>query len=177
MMVGADESMLRLLNELAQWPLVASLARLFSSAAVPVAICLPILGRLLHARRYRAAIAIVVAMGSGDAVTARILKPAFARPRPCHNLEGLVAAAPCGTGKSFPSGHATVAFAFLAVVAPVLRRGLQVAVALVAMGVALSRVVLGVHYPSDVVAGALVGFAIGFVTHRAIVGQGSNRTA
>jgi undecaprenyl-diphosphatase len=93
------------------------------------------------------------------------------RARPCACLEGvqaLVFAAP--TDPSFPSGHAAGSFAFAAFVAVVLLRGparsprqwlLAAAVLLLASGVALSRVALGVHFPGDVAGGALIGGVMG----------------
>jgi undecaprenyl-diphosphatase len=63
---------------------------------------------------------------------------------------------------SFPSGHATVAFAcatVLALAVPRLRWPLFVLAALVAW----SRVYVGVHYPLDVLAGAILGVLIGLV--------------
>jgi undecaprenyl-diphosphatase len=64
------------------------------------------------------------------------------------------------TDMSFPSGHASTTFAAIAVVTAYLLRlrpPLLVAGALVA----LSRVWLGVHYPSDVIVGAALGYGIG----------------
>ena len=120
---------------------------------------------MLWARRYRAVVAFCVAMGLADLVTARVLKPAFERPRPCRTLEGLVPVVPCGPGQSMPSGHAAVAFAFLAAAASSVRRG-WLWLTPPAAGVAASRVVLGVHYPSDVIVGAGVGLALGFMMRR-----------
>lgn len=57
---------------------------------------------------------------------------------------------------SFPSGHATVAFA-LAVAVPALWPRLRALMWAYAVGIAISRVVLLAHHPSDVVAGALTG--------------------
>lgn len=61
---------------------------------------------------------------------------------------------------SFPSGHATSAFAVAGVVA-LLHPSLRALVLSLASMIAVSRVYLGVHYPSDVVAGAGLGLAIG----------------
>ena len=69
---------------------------------------------------------------------------------------------------SFPSGHTSAAFTWLLGIALILGaswRGTAVALGL-AMGVALSRIYLGVHYPLDVLAGAALGAASAVVTAR-----------
>lgn len=66
---------------------------------------------------------------------------------------------------SFPSGHTASAAAFATGVT-IERPRLGVPVILLAAGVGYSRVHVGVHYPSDVVAGAAVGIAAGLLTLR-----------
>ena len=157
--MGLDELVLRSINRWAADPVVGWLAEALSSRWMIVAVCLPLTVALVRAGRFRSIVAIALAMAVGDVATARVLKPAFDRPRPCTIQTDLVARVPCGSGRSFPSGHATVAFAFLLAAAPSVRRGWWLA--WVAVAVAGSRVVLGVHYPSDVIAGGVVGGIIG----------------
>ena len=69
---------------------------------------------------------------------------------------------------SFPSGHATNAFA-LGSVAALAFPSLAAPAALLAGSIALSRVVLGRHFLSDVLAGALLGLLIGATAYLAVV--------
>jgi decaprenylphosphoryl-5-phosphoribose phosphatase len=81
------------------------------------------------------------------------IKLAVGRRRP--ELAGLPALTKTPTGLSFPSAHATTSFAGALAYA---RLGLPApALYALAAGLSFSRVYLGVHYPSDVLAGALAG--------------------
>ncbi len=81
-----------------------------------------------------------------------IIKPLVGRSRPA--VEQLASVG----GASFPSGHATQAAAFWLALALALHTWwAAVAAVAVVLVVGASRVVLGVHYPGDVVAGALLG--------------------
>lgn len=73
---------------------------------------------------------------------------------------------------SFPSAHSSVAFALATVVMLTTRQVHWAMVAIcAALWVAWSRVYLGVHYPSDVLAGALVGAASGWLVCRHAVSR------
>jgi membrane-associated phospholipid phosphatase len=103
--------------------------------------------------RWRAATAGV----AGAYVLNTALKLVIRRPRP--QLEGLPALVGTPTQLSFPSAHATTSFA----AARLYSRAGAPSLPLygLATGLAASRVYLGVHYPSDVIAGALLGSALG----------------
>jgi membrane-associated phospholipid phosphatase len=104
-----------------------------------------------RAGRPRDAAAIVLSLGGAIALW-HIVKPLVGRSRP--PVEHLASV----SGTSFPSGHATQAAAFWFALALALRSTWGwVGAAVIVVVVCASRVILGVHYPGDVVAGALLG--------------------
>jgi membrane-associated phospholipid phosphatase len=155
-----DAVLLDALNGAARAPIVAELARLASSPWSLLVVGLPVLALLARRRAWVAALALGLALGVSDLGASRVLKPAFDRERPCRARALAVVVAPCGPGRSFPSSHASNAAAFVAAVAPELGR-FAPAVGLVALGVSASRIVLGAHYPSDVVGGWAWGIVAG----------------
>ena len=113
-------------------------------------------------RRHRPlAVALLFSQGLG-LFLGLVLQELIGRPRPTgvHLLLGQPS-----TG-SFPSGHAVLVAAAATVLAAsdLPRRGRAAAVTL-AVGVALSRVAVGHHWPSDVLAGALLGVGVGAAAH------------
>lgn len=98
-----------------------------------------------------------------DSISSRLFKPYFARLRPCHdpNLSTtLNLVNGCGGQFGFMSSHAANAFALTVFVAIVLPRRFRVAKWLLlawALAVSYSRIYLAAHFPSDVLAGALLG--------------------
>lgn len=89
-------------------------------------------------------------------VTSTSVKVAIGRRRPA--VEDLPALMRTPTGLSFPSSHSTSSFAAARAYGTLLPPPLLYAVA---VPMALSRLVLGVHYPSDVLAGAALGTVMG----------------
>lgn len=88
---------------------------------------------------------------------AMVLKPIFAVPRP-EDIRFVT----CTTGYSMPSGHTLMSFASAVFLHP--RAGkLKWLVWVFAVLVSLSRVFIGVHYPSDVLVGALLGCILGLL--------------
>ncbi|QGQ47607.1 phosphatase PAP2 family protein [Metabacillus sediminilitoris] len=93
-----------------------------------------------------------------------IVKKLYPRKRPyIALLETKVAANPL-QDHSFPSGHTTAVFS---VIIPFIIFMPQLAVVLIplALSVGLSRMYLGLHYPSDVLAGCLLGTTTGFLSY------------
>lgn len=109
-----------------------------------------------------AALMLLASIGVADLVSVRAVKPAVDRMRPCHSLASVRAPQGCGSGRSFPSAHAADTAAAATIVAWAAPALSPIALVLTAL-VGISRVYLGVHYPSDVVGGWVIGVVIGAV--------------
>ena len=88
------------------------------------------------------------------------LKAIAARPRPFSVLSNTIVLCYTEKGLSFPSGHATTAFMAAALFSS--RFKCYPVFYLVAALVGLSRVYMGVHFPTDVIGGAIIGCVIGW---------------
>lgn len=85
------------------------------------------------------------------------LKYYFERIRPCNALAGVRVLVGCGKSFSMPSNHAANSFAFTIPFFILIKSRIKYFFILIALAVSLSRVYVGVHYPSDVLVGALLG--------------------
>jgi undecaprenyl-diphosphatase len=113
-------------------------------------------------------LAVVLAVALADHL-GTWLKQLIAQPRPCAELGAAVRqvaglfASHCGR-YGMPSNHALNFFLFAAMTSVLLRWPLwRIGFSLLALLVALSRVYLGVHYPSQVLAGAVLGIGLGLL--------------
>ncbi len=127
-----------------------------------------------HGRRaaVRGLAAVAVASGAVNLVA----KPLGRRRRPDRTAGAVPAArhVPMPASASFPSGHAAAAFAFATAVADVLPSA-GIPLRTLAALVAYSRVHTGVHYPGDVVSGALAGTVLAQLTTRTLDRMTSRR--
>ncbi len=114
-------------------------------------------------------IGIVLLVLCSDQISAHVFKPIFQRPRPCHDeaIKDLVYLpnGHCGGAYGFISSHSCNVFA-LAVFITAFFKPYYKKIAWVmfswAAVIAYSRIYMGVHYPGDVIVGALIGMLIGW---------------
>lgn len=164
-----DLSLLRALDGAPPWltplALAASYLDEFGGIFLLIGICLLIFGR---GPRRRAGMVILAALLLVLIVVDLGLKPLVHRPRPFQVLGMHMLIGPVPSGYSFPSGHTAAAFAgavawLMTAARTRLGRILPIAFALC---VGWSRIYLGAHWPSDVLAGALVGALLGYLAAR-----------
>ncbi len=98
----------------------------------------------------------LAAMVLGLLIGEAALKNIVCRPRPFHDAPGAALLIPPPSGWSFPSGHSCASFAAATVIFLRDKRFGTAALILAAL-IAFSRVFLFVHYPTDVLAGSLLG--------------------
>lgn len=106
-----------------------------------------------------------------DLLTSSIMKPFFGRLRPCYNesLEGLLRVLNgCGGEYGFVSSHASNTFTLSIFLMLLLQKDYKWIYLIIVWAslVSYSRIYLAVHYPGDILGGAVVGVILGIVAYR-----------
>lgn len=118
-------------------------------------------------------VGIALAITLADQITSTLMKPYFARPRPSHepDLQGLVHIVNgyAGGQYGFASSHAADTFAVAMFFFLLFRKTHRWIgwIFLWACLVTYTRIYLGVHYPGDVLCGAIIGLMAGWLSYRA----------
>lgn len=116
---------------------------------------------LLISKRTRAVGAMsLMALACSLIINNMILKNLVARIRPYEVIQELTLLIERQSDLSFPSGHTAASFAVAVIIYRELPRRYGIAALILAAGIGFSRLYLGVHYPSDVIGGALSGILI-----------------
>lgn len=123
----------------------------------------------LEAVKY--ALYIIIAFALADFISAGILKPFIGRLRPCHSLtlQAHLLLGHCGGKWSFPSTHATnhMAIALSIVLANIFdKRWINYIWIFWALSIGFAQIYVGVHYPSDVTAGLILGIIIAYFNNK-----------
>ena len=112
---------------------------------------------LIPRRTRKIGIMALLALSIGFLITNLALKNLVARIRPYETVEGLKLLIARQSDFSFPSGHACASFAAASVYFRKLPQKWGISAVVLAALIAFSRLYVGVHYPTDVLAGAVIG--------------------
>ena len=102
----------------------------------------------------------VAAVALSDMITHQVFKAYFERVRPCGSLPDVHLLVGCTNSYSLPSSHVVNSFT-LSVVMSWHYRKLMIPIMACALLVAFSRIYVGVHFPTDVLAGMIIGIGFG----------------
>jgi undecaprenyl-diphosphatase len=138
-----------------------SLSAVGRGGMVWIAISLALLVR--RRIRWQQVARLVAALWLAALITDTFLKPAFGRDRPFLSTPDITVIGQRLADASFPSGHAATSMAGAIIISRFVPNLWPVWL-LIACAVGYSRIYLGVHYPLDVAAGAIVGGIIGVLT-------------
>jgi undecaprenyl-diphosphatase len=165
--MSVDLALFRLINITWGWDALAPAMRFLSGFVywIPLLVLLVLWMLFRDGRRGRITVLLLLFLiPATDQLSSHALKPLVARPRPCRAeaaIEGVrTHGARCSRRGSFPSSHAANVAAAATLLALRYRRA-RIPAGLIAFLVGYSRIYLGVHYPSDVAGGWLLGALLG----------------
>lgn len=118
---------------------------------------------LFPKRTRKVGVVALTALVLGFLITNVVMKNMIQRARPHETVQGLMLLIPKPNDFSFPSGHACASFAAAFVYYRLLPKVWGISALILATLIAVSRLYVGVHYPSDILAGLLVGVFAGWV--------------
>ena len=99
-----------------------------------------------------------------------LLKNLVARTRPYDAIEGLHYLTQKPHDPSFPSGHSAIVFVLAVIMFRRFPKKIGISALVLATLVSFSRLYLGVHYPTDVLAGVISGSVLGYLADRCLGG-------
>lgn len=169
LLLNLDGNILLFLQEHIRNPLMTPILRLITTLGNGGAIWIAFTVLLLCIPKTRkvGCMALVALLGT-LLVNNMILKNLVARTRPYEVIERLTYIVRRPTDFSFPSGHAGCSFAVACILFRRLPRQYGIPALILAILIALSRLYVGVHYPSDVLFGTISGILISYGAERIV---------
>ena len=146
------------------WPIITDYVQLWPFRVVLLGVWILLLVRGGKTGR-TVAILVIPLLFVSDKISSALLKDLVGRLRPCAEVngvpmvQGIHLLVDCGPGKSFPSSHAVNNFALATLFSFYYRKWTWAFVTWASL-IALSRPAVGVHYPSDILGGAVIGTAV-----------------
>lgn len=141
-------------------PILTCITSLGNSGAIWLVISIAL---LFFKKTRKVGIMALIAIAGSYLINNLCLKNLVARTRPYEVIDGLKILVEKQKDLSFPSGHAGVAFSAATVYLIMLPKKYGVPAMMFAVLMGFSRLYVGVHYPTDVIAGTLIGIVIGCV--------------
>lgn len=141
-------------------PIVIAITNLGNSGIVWIVLSVVL---LFPKKTRRAGVLSLLALLGSLCVTNFWLKNYVARVRPYEVVSGLQCLIAAQPDWSFPSGHASSSFASAVAIYKSCPRGIGIPALILAFAISLSRLYVGVHYPSDVIAGMVIGTLIALI--------------
>ena len=158
MILSADRAILLFLQNFVRMPALNAVMIFLTKLGDKGAVWLAFGIALCFVKKYRkSGIYIVSSIAFCFIINNLILKNLVMRPRPYDEIPALVPLVPKLFDSSFPSGHSCASFAAAYAISHEFR-GYGILSYIPAVLISLSRLYVGVHYPTDVIVGALTGF-------------------
>lgn len=155
-----DGNILLFLQEYARTPVLDKIMNAVTSMGDKGLLAVLICIILLFSRKYKKAGCIAgISLIMEFILVNLVLKNAVGRIRPYDMVEGLVCITRMPHDFSFPSGHTGSSFAVAGAILLNMPKKYGITAIVIAAAIGFSRLYLGVHYPTDVLAGAVIGMA------------------
>lgn len=162
-----DDFLIKIINHNLKNPFFDSFMPIFTNLAGPVFLSVSVLLGFIFIKdqKYRDFLYRIITGLVPTIIVVHLIKLIFRRARPYNLLEGLETYGIYLRDYSFPSGHTAAAFS-LFITALLFSKNLTIPFFIFAIMIAFSRIYLGVHFPTDVAGGMIVGIIITLLSHK-----------